>query len=132
MQRTLLVVVLAAFCFSFYACSDKISTEEAKVLVSLDEIQRGFESNISYDDFLGLLNTAKAEIGMLKKSSQKKDPCFINAVEKCASAYAIAGKAWKKKNEMVDGKRKQDMDMALSFSLSFAALSIQKAGKCYP
>ena len=131
MQRMLLVVVLATVCLIFYACSDKISTEEAKVLVSLDEIQRGFESNISYDDFMGLLKTAKAEIAMLKTSRKKKNPCFINAVDKCASAYEIAGKAWKRKNEIADEKRKQDMDMALSFSLSFAALSIQKAGKCY-
>ena len=131
MQRTFLVVVLAVFCITFYACSDKISPQEAKVLVSLDEIQRGVESRISYDEFMSLLQTAKAEISMLKNSGKQKNPCFISAVEKCASAYEIAGKAWKKKNEIADEKRKKDMDMALSFSLSFAALSIQKAGKCY-
>ena len=131
MQRTLLVVILAAFFITFYACGDKISPEEAKVLVSLDEIQRGAESNISYDEFMNLLRTAKAEISMLKNSSKKKNPCFINAIEKCASAYEIAGKAWKKKSEVTDAQRKKDMDMALSFSFSFAALSIQRAGKCY-
>ncbi len=131
MQRRLLVVVLTVVCVFFFACSDKISTEEAKVLVSLDEIQRGVESSISYDEFVRLLQTAKAEIAMLKNDSRKKNPCFISAVEKCASAYEIAAKAWKKKNEIADEKRKKDLDMALSFSLSFAALSIQKAGKCY-
>jgi len=126
-----MALVVVAFSFSFWACSDKISPQEAKVLVTLDEIQRGVEADISYDKFMDLLQTAQAEIGMLKNSGKSKNPCFLRAVERCASAYEIAGKAWKKRNEVTDAKRKKDMDIALSFSLSFAALNIQKAGRCY-
>jgi hypothetical protein len=33
--------------------------------------------------------------------------------------------------EATDEKRKEDMEMTLAFSLSFSALNIKKANKCY-
>lgn len=68
MQRVVVVIVIAFFCTTILACNPKITPEEAKVLVSLDEIQRGFESNIDYSRFVELLKTTKAEIVILKKN----------------------------------------------------------------
>ena len=124
------VVILLVVSFSYSGCSPSIAPEEAKVLVVLDEVQRGVESNIDYGQFLQLLKTAQAEIEILEQHS-KKNPCFINAVRKCNAAYEIAGKAWKKMMEAKDEARKEDMEMTLSFSLSFSALNIEKANKCY-
>ncbi|MGD8948656.1 MAG: hypothetical protein PVI62_18470, partial [Desulfobacterales bacterium] len=61
MQRVVVVVVITLFCTTILACSPKITPDEAKVLVSLDEIQRGVESNIDYNRFVELLKTTKAE-----------------------------------------------------------------------
>ncbi len=131
MQRAVLMFFLTPLCLSvLFACGPKITPKEAKVLVVLDEIQRGVESNIDYNKFVRLLTTAKAEIDALKQNPPK-NPCFMGAVEKGYAAFEIAGKAWKKKMEVTDEKRKDDMEMTLSFSLSFAALNIEKANKCY-
>lgn len=130
MHRAALILMIIVFSFSIPGCSPSITPEEAKVLVILDEIQRGVESNIDYAQFEQLLGTAKAEINTLELKS-KKNPCFINAVNKCYASYEIARKAWKRKDEVKDAKRKEDMEMTLSFSLSFSALNIEKANKCY-
>ncbi len=130
MHRAALILLIIVFSFSIPGCSPSITPEEAKVLVILDEIQRGVESNIDYTQFEQLLGTAKAEINTLELKS-KKNPCFINAVSKCYASYEIARKAWKRKDEVKDAKRKEDMEMTLSFSLSFSALNIKKANKCY-
>ncbi len=130
MHRAAVVIFLVVFSFLYSGCSPSITPGEAKVLVALDEVQRGVESNIDYGQFVQLLKTAQAEIEILEQHS-KKNPCFINAVRKCYAAYEIAGKAWKKMMEAKDEKRKEDMEMALSFSLSFSALNIEKANKCY-
>jgi hypothetical protein len=130
MHRAVVVVLLSVFSLLDSGCSPRITPEEAKVLVVLDEIQRGVESNIEYDQFVQLLKTAQAEINVLKQNS-KKNLCFMSAANKCYASYEIARKAWKKKMEAKDEKRKEDMDMTLSFSLSFSALNIEKANRCY-
>jgi len=130
MHRAALVVMMIVFSFLNSGCSPRISPEEAKVLVILDEIQRGMESNIDYAKFEQLLGTAKAEINTLKLKSDK-NPCFMSAVSKCYASYEIAGKAWTRRDKEKDVKRKEDMDMTLSFSLSFSVLNIKKANKCY-
>ena len=76
------------------------------------------------------LKTTKAEIVILKKNDHT-NPCFMGAIDKCFASYEIARKAWKKKLEANDEIRKADMDLTLSFSLSFAALNIEKANNCY-
>ena len=130
MHRSAFILLIMLISFLIAACSPSITPEEAKVLVILDEIQRGVESNIDYDQFDQMLGTAKAEINTLEQN-RKKNPCFMNAVSKCYASYEIARKAWKKKDEEKDPKRKEDMEMTLSFSLSFSALNIEKANKCY-
>ena len=130
MRRAVIIVLLIGFTFFISGCSPQITPEEAKVLVVLGEIQRGAESNISLEQFEQLLNTAKAEINILEQNSQQNS-CFMNAVKKCYASYAIARKAWKKKEAEKNAKRKEDMEMTMSFSLSFSALNIKKANKCY-
>lgn len=130
MRKTAVLVMLVFLSALTAGCSPEITPQEAKVLVSLDEIQRGIESNIDYNQFVQLLMTAKAEIDTLNQKD-KPNPCFQNAVEKCYASYEIARKAWKRKMEAEDENRKADMEMALSFSLSFSAISLQRANKCY-
>ena len=130
MHRAAVVLLMIVFSFLNSGCSPRITPEEAKVLVILDEIQRGVESNIEYAQFEQLLGNAKAEINTLELKS-KKNPCFRSAVSKCYASYEIAGKAWKKKDKEKDVKRKEDMEMTLSFSISFSALNLEKANKCY-
>ena len=130
MHRAVVVALLISLSFLNSGCSPRITPEEAKVLVTLDEIQRGVESNIDLDRFGQLLNTANAEIQNLKQNS-KKNPCFMSAVTKCYASYEIASKAWKRMETAQDAKRKEDMEMTLAFSLSFSRLNIEKANKCY-
>jgi len=113
-----------------FGCSPRITPQEAKVLVTLDEIRRGMEAKIDYDKFGLLLMTAKSEIDTLTQNNQP-DPCFQRAVERCYASYEIAQKAWKGKVEERDEGRIADMEMALSFSLSFSAINLEKATKCY-
>lgn len=130
MSRAAVLIFLGLFSALNGGCSPKITPQEAKVLVVLDEIQRAVDENVEYDRFVQLLGTAKTELDMLKQSD-KPNPCFLSAAEKCYASYEIARKAWQKKMEAKDEKRKADMDLALSFSLSFSSINIQKANKCY-
>ena len=130
MYKAVVVALLISFSFLNSGCSPQMTPEEAKVLVVLDEIQRGVESNIDFKQFEQLLETAQAEIKILEQNS-KKNPCFMSAANRCYASYEIAKKAWKKKEEVKDEKRKEDMEMTLAFSLAFSALNIKKANKCY-
>jgi hypothetical protein len=130
MFRAAVLILIGLFSALNGGCGPKITPQEAKVLVVLDEIQRAADDNIEYDRFVQLLGTAKDELDMLRQST-KPNPCFLSAAEKCYASYDIARKAWQKKMEAKDEKRKADMDMTLSFSLSFASINIQKANKCY-
>ena len=130
MQRAAVLILLVIFSALNGGCGPKITPREAKVLVVLDEIQRSVEENIDYDRFVQLLGTAKAELDMLRQGN-KPTPCFLNAAEKCYASYEIARKAWQKKMEEKDEKRREDMEMTLSFSLSFSSININKANNCY-
>jgi hypothetical protein len=130
MHRAVVLIIMVVLSWLLSGCGPKISPQEAKVLVALDEIQRGVEAGIDYEKFGQLLGTAKAEIDMLKPNDQP-NPCFLSAVEKAYASYEIAGKAWKRKMTEADEKRKADMDMALSFSLSFSSINIKMANQCY-
>ena len=130
MHKVTVLVLLVVFCALIAGCAPEITPQEAKVLVALDEIQRGVEADIDHEKFIQRLTTASAEIDRLKQSD-KPSPCFQSAVERCYASYEIAGKAWKKKMEEKDEGRKADMEMTLSFSLSFASINIEKANKCY-
>ena len=135
-MRKNIIVLFSILCVLtiIVSCSGpQKSTEEESALNSLTHIQDSLESNITYDNFVGLLNEAKMEVDRLKQMNQsgENNRCFVSAVDKCYASYEIARKAWKQKLETDDDKRKQDMEMTYSFSLSFATLNIEKANNCY-
>lgn len=132
MRRIYKIFVLIPCLFSLMAsCSGPQKTaEEESALNSLTRIQNGLEGNMTYDNFVGLLNEAKMEVDRLKQSPEN-NRCFVSAVEKCYASYEIARKAWERKLQTEDEKRRQDMEMTYSFSLSFATLNIEKANNCY-
>ena len=121
----LIVILICTSCWG-----PKKSIEEENVLSALSNIQNNLETNVSYEQFLGLLGRAKIEIDILKHNG-KKNPCFMGAVDKCYAFYFIGGKAWEIKLEATDEARKSDMDLTLSVLQSQAALSIQMANNCY-
>ena len=132
-MRKNIIVLFSTLCvlMIIVSCSGpQKSTEEESALNSLTRIQDSLESNISYDNFVGLLNEAKMEVDRLKQSGEN-NRCFVSAIDKCYASYEIARKAWKQKLETEDDKRKQDMEMTYSFSISFATLNIEMANKCY-
>ena len=132
-MRKNIIVLFSTLCvlMIIVSCSGpQKSTEEESALNSLTRIQDSLESNISYDNFAGLLSEAKMEVDRLKQSGEN-NRCFVSAIEKCYASYEIARKAWKQKLETEDDKRKQDMEMTYSFSISFATLNIEMANKCY-
>jgi len=106
------------------------SAEEMKALAALQRVQGGIEANPSVAGFTRLLGQAESELTLLKQNP-KTNPCFLNALEKGYASCQIAGKALQKKLETQDPVRKQDFDMALTFSTAFAAISIQRAAECY-
>ena len=131
-MRKITIFLISALCvlMMIASCSGpQKSAEEENALNSLIRIQDSLEGNITYDNFVGMLNEAKLDVDRLKQSGKNK--CFISAVNKCYASYEIARKAWKQKLETDDAKREQDMDMTFSFSISFASLNIEKANNCY-
>ena len=113
------------------ACSGpNISMEEENVLAALSNIQQALESNVSYEEYIQLLDQAKREIDRLNISAEN-NVCFMGAVNKCYAFYDTGGKAWRQKMDTTDEARKNDMDLTLSVLQSRAALNIQLAGNCY-
>jgi hypothetical protein len=121
----LAVILVCASCWE-----PEKSIEEEKVLATLSNIQGNLETSINYQQFLELLDRAKIEIDILKRSG-KNNPCFMGAVDKCYAYYHTGAKAWKQKLEATDEARKNDMDLTISVLQSQAALSIQMANNCY-
>jgi hypothetical protein len=106
------------------------SAQEMKALEMLKSVQGGLAANPSVAGFTQLIGQAGSELAQLKQNP-KANPCFLNALEKSYASCEIAGKALKMKLETQDLRRKQEVDMALSFSTAFAAASIQNALECY-
>lgn len=124
------VVLLGLIVYGWSCSGPKISVEEENVLASLSTIQQSLENNVSYEEFIELLNQAKTEIDQLK-SNGENNPCFLGAVDNCYAFYYTGSKAWRQKMEATDEARKSDMDLTLSVLQSRAALTIQLAGECY-
>jgi hypothetical protein len=106
------------------------SAQEMKALEMLKSVQGSLAANPSVAGFTQLIGRAESELAQLKQNP-KANPCFLNALEKGYAACQIAGKALQRKLETQEPMRKQDVDMALSFSTAFAAVSIQNALACY-
>ena len=88
MYRAAAVLLLIVFSFLNFGCDPSITPEEAKVLVVLDEIQRGVESNIDFNEFEQGLKTAKAEIKSLERNNKKNQ--ITNWLEYFAHMVLVA------------------------------------------
>jgi hypothetical protein len=132
MQKAILILLSIFLSWPvFNSCRDpKASGEEEIVLNSLKKIQDGVEANISYENFTRLLEETKPKLDMLK-AAERKNACFVSAVDRCYCAYVIAAKAWKLKQEAQSEQRKEDMQTTFSFSVSLASLNIERASSCY-
>jgi hypothetical protein len=131
MKRFFIIGTVLTVILMSPSCSGlKKSPEEEKVLNALSFVQESLESNISYEQFVELLDQAKIEFDILRGDNEQ-NPCFMQAVEKCLASYTTSEKAWKRKMEATEDARRQDMDLTLSVMQSFAALSIQRANKCF-
>jgi hypothetical protein len=132
MQGLFIRLILVFFTvFMCTSCSGpKKTLEEENALAALTHVQQGIEANVAYEQYIELLDQAKIKIDILKIANNS-NLCFMGAIDKCYASYNIAGKAWKKKMEATDEARRVDMDLAMSFSISFGAVSIQKANNCF-
>jgi hypothetical protein len=124
------ILSIVAVLMAISCSGPKKTPQEENVLNALTHIRQSVEADIAYEQFINLLSQAKIQIDVLK-GTKENNPCFVGAIEKCYASYTIAGKAWKKKMEATDDNRRADMDLTLSFSLSFGALSIQNANNCF-
>ena len=131
MKGFIVIGIILLTVFILGSCSGpKKSVEEENVLISLSNIQRSLENDISYEQFIELLSQAKIKIDILKRKG-KNSQCFMGAVDKCYAYFTTGGRAWQQKLTTTDENRKQDMDLTLSVLQSRAALSIQIADNCY-
>lgn len=130
MKKCALLLGVIFFCSTISCSGPQISMEEEYVLTALSNIQKSLESDVSYGEFIELLDQAKIEIDMLKRNG-KNNTCFLQAVDQCYAFYHTGGKAWRQKMDASDEARKNDMDLTLSVLQSRAALSIQFASNCY-
>jgi hypothetical protein len=129
-----MVSIISSLVFTLWvsvSCSgSKPIPQEKEVLTALTNIQGGIETKISYDEFGKLLADARTKIDVLKQI-EKKNACFFNAINKCYASYDISQKAWQQKDAATDDKRREDMEITLSFSLGFASVSLAKANECF-
>ena len=125
------LILLWAMTAIAVGCTDsKPLPEEESVLNALKDVQSGFETKLSHDQFEALIVNAKDKLETLKKI-EKKNSCFYNAVNKSVASYEICKKALKLKEEAKDEKRKTDMEITLSFTLGFASVNLAKANQCF-
>ena len=131
-KKMLLIILLSVFTLwvSVSCSGSKPIPQEKEVLNALSNVQGGIESKISYDEFAKLLADARTKIDVLKQI-EKKNACFFNAINKCYASYDISQKAWQQKDAATDDKRREDMEITLSFSLGFASVSLAKANECF-
>jgi hypothetical protein len=119
------LMVLAAGC-----TRPQPTAEEEKALAMFRTVQQSLEASLAVDAFARLLAQTESQLRILKQSPNTS-PCFVNALDKCFASYQIISKALQKKQGVLDDKRRQDIEMALSFSTAFAAISIHQAEDCY-
>lgn len=114
----------------FLGCSRHTpSEEERKVLAAFQAVQQSLESEGASVAFNQLLDQAEAKLSSIKQA-RSNIPCLVNSLDRCLASYRIIGKALKTKHEKLDEKRKQDLEMAMTFSTAFSALNIQQAMDC--
>jgi hypothetical protein len=126
----LLVLVMCMMVLAAGCTHPKPTAEEEKALAMFQAVQQSLEASPAADAFARLLVQTESQLAILKQNP-KASPCFVNALDKCFASYQIISKALHKKLGALDENRRQDIEMALSFSSAFAAISLHQAEDCY-
>lgn len=108
----------------------KPTAEEEKALSMFEAAQQSLEGSPSLEAFNRLLGQTESQLNRLKQNP-KTPPCFVNALSKCFASYQIISKALTQKQGPLDDKRREEIDMALTFTTAFAAVNIKQATDCY-
>jgi hypothetical protein len=108
----------------------KPTVEEEKALVAFQAVQQSLEGSPSLETLNRLLGQTESELNRLKQNPRTQ-PCLVNALSKCSASYQIIRKALDQKQRPLDEKRREEIDMALTFTTAFAAISIKQATDCY-
>ena len=125
-----LAVVFAWLVLAMGCSGPKPTVEEEKALTMFQTVQQRLEESPSPEAFNRLLAQTESELNHIKQNPQTQ-PCFVNALTKCVASYQIIGKALNQKQRPLDEKRREEIDMALTFTTAFAAVNIQQARDCY-
>ena len=129
--RVGLIAVVFGWLALVMGCSGpKPTVEEEKALSMFQTVQQRLEESPSLEAFNRLLAQTETELNHLKQNSRTQ-PCFVNALTKCFASYQIIGKALNQKQRPLDEKRREEIDMALTFTTAFAAVNIKQARDCY-
>ena len=107
----------------------KPSDAEQKTLAAFQAVQQSLEADGTSGAFNQLLGQAEVQLSWMKQTPETL-PCLVSALDRCLASYHLIDKALKTKQEALDEKRKQDLDMALTFSIAFSALNIKQAMDC--
>jgi hypothetical protein len=108
----------------------KPTVEEEKALTLFQAVQQSLEESPSPEVLNRLIGQTESELNRLKQNPRTR-PCFVNALSKCIASYQIIGKALSQKQGPLDEKRREEIDMALTFTTAFAAVSVKQAMDCY-
>ena len=119
------VIVLVMGC-----SGPKPTVEEERALAMFQTVQQSLEGSPSLEALNRLLGQSESELNRLKQNPRTQ-PCLLNALSKCVASYQIIGKALDQKQRPLDEKRREEIDMALTFTTAFAAINIKQAMDCY-
>ena len=106
------------------------TAEEQKALSLFQAVQQSLDQNPSLEALNGMLGQAESQLNLLKHPP-KAPACFVSALDKCLASYQIIGQGLIQKRGLLDNKRREEVDMALSFTTAFAAVSLKRAMDCY-
>ncbi len=106
------------------------TAEEEAVLAALKNVQEGYGSRVTYEQYAALVDTAAQKIDQLKKAGAQST-CFMTAAERSCSSFEMGEKAWRAKDAAADENRRIDMETTLSFTIGFASISLAKANECF-
>ena len=117
--------------FTIWGCSSPQPTfEEQGLMDSLEAIAVVANSPGNGQQFNLQLDAIQQQITAVKQM-EATDTCFIAAIDRCHSAYVLAGRAWERRLAATDVNRIADFEQTYNFSLSFASLSLEQAKDCY-
>lgn len=123
-------VVFALVVLMLGCARPKPTADEEKALSLFQGVQQSLVENPSLEAFNRMLGQTESQLNHLRQNP-KTPPCFVNALSKCFASYQIIGKALSQKQGPLDEKRREEIDMAVTFTTAFAAVNLKQAMDCY-